>query len=85
MRQSIIDGYKNLKNDNDRKLFEDWMMINLNMYLKKFEEENFGPADYEMPPEPPPAEAMPPEEGAMPPLEGGPLAAEEEIPPPPME
>ena len=91
VRQSIIDGYKNLKNDKDRKLFKDWMMINLNLYLKKFEEENFGQPDYEIPENPEAAAEEPPMGGEEMPPEpdmGGemmPPEEEEVIPPPSFE
>ena len=91
VRQSIIDGYKNLKNDKDRKLFKDWMMINLNLYLKKFEEENFGQPDYEIPENPEALDEEPPMGGEeMPPGPdmGGemmPPEDEEIIPPPSFE
>jgi len=91
VRQSIIDGYKNLKNDKDRKLFKDWMMINLNLYLKKFEEENFGQPDYEIPENPEVLGEEPPMGGGeMPPgpdMGGEMMPPEEEevIPPPSFE
>ena len=91
VRQSIIDGYKNLKNDKDRKLFKDRMMINLNLYLKKFEEENFGQPDYEIPDNPEALDEKPPMGGeGMPPEPdmGGemmPPEDEEVIPPPSFE
>jgi len=91
VRQSIIDGYKNLKNDKDRKLFKDWMMINLNLYLKKFEEENFGTPDYEIPENPAAVAEEPPMGGEEmppgPPMGGEMMPPEEEevIPPPSFE
>ena len=91
VRQSIIDGYKNLKNDKDRKLFKDWMMINLNLYLKKFEEENFGTPDYEIPENPAAVAKEPPMGGEEmppgPPMGGEMMPPEEEevIPPPSFE